>query len=56
VSDFLAMGGYGAYVWSAYAVFVIVLALDAAAPFWQRRRALRELGNRLRRQAARTSR
>jgi len=56
MSDFFAMGGYGAYVWTAYSVFFIVLALDALAPLLQRRRALRELGNRLKRQAARTSR
>ena len=56
MSDFFAMGGYGAYVWTAYAVFLIVLALDALAPLLQRRKALRELGNRLKRQAARNSR
>lgn len=56
MSDFLAMGGYGAYVWTAYAVFFIVLALDALAPLLQRRRVLRELGSRLRREQARQSR
>ncbi|MCF8831297.1 heme exporter protein CcmD, partial [Xanthomonas campestris] len=25
MSAFLAMGGYGAYVWTAYALFVLVL-------------------------------
>ncbi|MBX3727427.1 MAG: heme exporter protein CcmD [Xanthomonadales bacterium] len=40
MSEFLAMGGYGAYVWSAYAVTAVVLAWDATAPF-RRRRALR---------------
>jgi heme exporter protein D len=56
MSEFFAMGGYGGYVWATYAVFLIVLAIDAVAPVWQRRRALRELGNRLKRQAARNSR
>ncbi len=55
MSDFFAMGGYGAYVWSAYAVFVVVLLADAVTPLWQRRRILRELGARLRREAARKS-
>lgn len=56
MSEFFAMGGYGAYVWAAYAVFFVVLAIDAIAPLLQRRRALRELGNRLKRQAARNAR
>jgi heme exporter protein D len=53
--DAFTMGGYGVYVWSAYAVFVIVLLIDALTPFWQRRDTLRELGARLKREAARTS-
>ncbi|HEX6834655.1 MAG TPA: heme exporter protein CcmD [Rudaea sp.] len=55
MSDFFAMGGYGAYVWSAYAVFFVVLIADAIAPVFQRRRALRELRGRFKRQAARKS-
>jgi heme exporter protein D len=53
MSDFLAMGGYGAYVWSAYAVFFFVLLADALAPLLQRRRLFAELRARLRRQATR---
>ena len=30
--DFLAMGGYAAYVWPAYAVFLAVLLADSLAP------------------------
>lgn len=55
MSEFLAMGGYAGYVWTAYAVFFIVLAVDAIAPMRQRRRALRELSQRLKRTAARKS-
>lgn len=29
--EFLAMGGYAAYVWSAYAIAAIVLVLNAVA-------------------------
>ena len=29
LTQFLHMGGYAAYVWSAYAITVIVLALNA---------------------------
>ena len=53
MSDFFAMGGYGVYVWWSYVVFFVVLIADALAPMWQRRKALRELRGRLRRQAAR---
>ena len=53
MSDFFAMGGYGAYVWSAYFVFFAVLLADALTPLWQRRRILRILTARLKREAAR---
>jgi len=53
MNDFLAMGGYGAYVWSAYAVFFIVLALEALAPRTTRRRVLADLRGRLKRRDAR---
>ena len=47
MAEFFAMGGYAHYVWPAYAVFLIVLALDAIAPRVQRRRVLTELRARL---------
>jgi heme exporter protein D len=53
MNDFLAMGGYGAYVWSSYAVFFVVLALEALAPRATRRRVLAELRGRLKRREAR---
>ena len=49
MSEFFHMGGYGNYVWSAMAIFVGVLALDAVAPLLKRRRVLRELRARARR-------
>jgi heme exporter protein D len=53
MSDFFAMGGYGAYVWPAYAVFVVVLALEAYAPLAQRKRLLADIRGRLQRREAR---
>ncbi|WP_243039937.1 heme exporter protein CcmD [Dyella sedimenti] len=53
---FLAMGGYAAYVWPAYAVFFVVLVADYLSPGLRRRRNLRELRGRLARQAARQQR
>lgn len=55
MSAFFAMGGYGAYVWPAYAVFFIVLIADYLAP-GLRRRNLRVLRARLARQSARQQR
>ena len=54
MAEFLQMGGYGAYVWTSYAIFGVVLIADALAPLLQRRRALRELSGRLKREARRT--
>ena len=56
LQHFLAMGGYAAYVWPAYAVFFIVLIADSLAPALRRRRVLRELRARLARQSARQQR
>lgn len=53
MSAFLAMGGYAFYVWSAYAVFFVVLIADFLAPVFRRRRNLRELRARMARQGAR---
>ena len=53
---FLAMGGYAAYVWPAYALFFIVLIADTLDPVLRRRRVLRELRGRLARQSARQGR
>lgn len=54
--QFLAMGGYAAYVWPAYALFFLVLIADFVAPRLRRRRVLTELRARLARQSARQER
>ena len=53
MAEFFAMGGYGGYVWPAYAVFFITLALDAFAPLAQKRRVLADLRGRLKRRQTR---
>ena len=53
MSDFFAMGGYAAYVWPSYALFFVVLVIDAIAPLRQRNRILRDLRRRATRQQAR---
>jgi len=45
--EFLAMGGYGAYVWSAYGITALVLVANALAAWRGERRALAELQRRL---------
>ncbi|WP_199101111.1 heme exporter protein CcmD [Dyella sp. ASV21] len=53
---FLAMGGYAAYVWPAFAVFFLVLLADYLSPGLRRKRQLRELRARMARQRARNPR
>ncbi|HEX7339221.1 MAG TPA: heme exporter protein CcmD [Rhodanobacteraceae bacterium] len=56
LQSFLAMGGYAGYVWSAYAVFFVVLLIDYLAPVVRHRQLLRQLRARLARQQARQAR
>lgn len=53
MSDFWSMGGYGFYVWSSYALFLVVLVWDAVVPGLREKAALRAAEARLRRDAAR---
>lgn len=55
MSEFLSMGGYGFYVWTSYAAFVLMLLWDGLAPRLRARRLLRELGRREQRRQARKS-
>ncbi|RYY96544.1 MAG: heme exporter protein CcmD [Comamonadaceae bacterium] len=38
LQDFLAMSGYGRYVWSAFGITALVLALETAQLAFHRRR------------------
>lgn len=38
-STFFAMGGYAAFVWSAYAISALVLVINVIQP-WRRERVL----------------
>jgi heme exporter protein D len=49
-SDFLAMGGHGGYVWSAYGLCMALLALNVVLPLLARRRYLNDLARRQRRE------
>jgi heme exporter protein D len=43
LADFLAMGGYGGFVWSAYGLTALMLAAMTVASLKQLRAARREL-------------
>ena len=43
VSEFFHMGGYAFYVWTSYAVVLIVMAINFIWPALQRRRLLEQL-------------
>lgn len=47
VADWLAMGGHGVYVWSAYALSVAALLGICVAPLLRMRALLRRLRRRL---------
>ncbi|MBU0809868.1 heme exporter protein CcmD [Pseudomonas sp. GWSMS-1] len=49
-SEFLAMGTHGPYVWSCYAISLVVLGLNVALPILARRRYLQDEARRLRRE------
>ena len=46
----LAMEGHGAFVWSAYLITTLVLAMILLAPRRRRQRVLRQLAGELKRQ------
>lgn len=56
MTEFLAMGGYGAYVWPAYALTLAVLVGNVFAARAKERSSERSLRGRLRRDARRGSR
>lgn len=41
-SDFLAMGGYASYVWSAYAFFVVILVFNIWQPVLAKKKFLKQ--------------
>ena len=41
-ADFFAMGGYGVYVWGAYAVTAVLMLVEPALAVQRGRRAVRD--------------
>jgi len=52
LSAFLSMGGHGPFVWSAYGIALIVFGYNIVAPIRQRKQMLREIRQRMDRDAA----
>lgn len=50
LTDFLDMGGYALYVWSAYGIFFAFVALSLLQPRLARRRIMKQLRARLERE------
>jgi heme exporter protein D len=50
MNEFLAMGGHGPFVWSAYAITLAVLILNVLQPWLARRRMVNEEARRRRRE------
>lgn len=46
MNDFLNMGGYGAYVWSAYGLWLLVMVLNYVQPRWREKKVFSELARR----------
>jgi heme exporter protein D len=53
VASFFAMGGYGFYVWTSYAIFALVLLWDGLLPRLRTRHLLRDIARRQQRDKAR---
>lgn len=51
VSEFLAMGGHGLYVWLAYGVFLTVIGFNLVQPLMQSKAKMRALAQRIKRES-----
>ena len=47
MAEFFHMGGYGVYVWSAYAIWLVVMIINVVQPVIRARDTLRRLGRSL---------
>jgi heme exporter protein D len=47
LNEFLHMGGYGVYVWSAYGICFVALVLNVLLPILNERKILQRLQDRL---------
>jgi len=50
LNEFFHMGGYGPYVWSSYAIALVVLLANIILPARQRRKLLADIARKARRE------
>jgi len=50
-SEFFHMGGYAFYVWTSYAIALVLVILNIVTPILQRRRIISRIKRALRREA-----
>ena len=53
--QFIHMGGYGAYVWSAYGITAVAMLLSVLLPLRQHKKMRRQLKRQLTRQSKKTN-
>ena len=51
MTNFLSQGGYAFYVWTSYAIALVLVVLNIIAPAMQRRRIIARIRRALRREA-----
>jgi heme exporter protein D len=51
LSEFLHMGGYGAYVWSAYSIWLAVMIINVVQPLFKARSTIRRLARSINRRS-----
>jgi len=54
LSDFINMGGHGLYVWSCYAIALLLMAASIVLPWFNLKRTRKQLSRQFAREAANT--
>ena len=54
LNEFFHMGGYGFYVWSSYAISLVVLLINVIQPARQRRKLLSDIARKVRRERSKS--
>jgi len=54
MKDFLEMGGYAMYVWSAYGISLVVLVLNVILPIYREKEMIKSLQKKLQREEQRS--
>jgi heme exporter protein D len=51
LTEFFHMGGYAFYVWTSYAIALVILGANLVLPAWQHRGLLCRIARRMRRES-----